>query len=51
MAGKSNYSTNSAINNGMLEQMGATIRMGNDGVFDDSKTGNFWSDPKVALLQ
>jgi predicted extracellular nuclease/uncharacterized protein YdeI (BOF family) len=48
MAGKSNHSTNPAINNGMLEQMGATIRMGNDGVFDDSKTGNFWSDPKVA---
>ena len=48
MAGKSNHSTNPAINNGMLEQMGATIRMGNDGVFDDSKTGNFWSDPKVS---
>ncbi|WP_226642998.1 DUF4350 domain-containing protein [Mesobacillus subterraneus] len=48
MAGKSNHSTNPAINNVMLEQMGATIRMGNDGVFDDSEAGNFWSDPKVA---
>ncbi|MEW9051302.1 MAG: DUF4350 domain-containing protein [Neobacillus sp.] len=50
MAGKSNNSTSidTTINNTMLAEIGATIRMGNDGVFDDSKTGNFWSDPKVS---
>jgi uncharacterized protein YdeI (BOF family) len=48
MAGKSNNSTNPTINNEMLAQIGTSIRMGNDGVFDDSKTGNFWNDPKVA---
>lgn len=48
MAGKSNNSTNPTINNEMLSQIGTSIRMGNDGVFDDSETGNFWNDPKVA---
>ncbi|WNF22693.1 DUF4350 domain-containing protein [Mesobacillus jeotgali] len=45
MAGKSNYSTNPAINNDLLAEIGAEIRMGNDGVFDVSEDGNFWSDP------
>lgn len=49
MAGKSNNgSTDPTINNNLLSEMGSAIRMGNDGVFDDSKTGNFWSDPKVS---
>ncbi|WP_342043013.1 Ig-like domain-containing protein [Bacillus sp. OTU2372] len=48
MAGKSNNSTDPTINNALLGAMGSTIRMGNDGVFDDSKSGNFWSDPKVS---
>ena len=48
MAGKSNNSTNPTVNNEMLAQIGTAIRMGNDGVFDDSKSGNFWNDPKVA---
>jgi predicted extracellular nuclease len=48
MAGKSNNSTDPTINNGLLTEIGTTIRMGNDGVFDDSKSGNFWSDPKVS---
>ena len=48
MAGKSNNSTNPTINNGLLTDIGSAIRMGNDGVFDDSKTGNFWSDPEVS---
>lgn len=47
-AGKSNNSTDSTINNSLLGEIGSTIRMGNDGVFDDSKEGNFWSDPKVS---
>ncbi|MDR6998880.1 lamin tail domain-containing protein [Neobacillus niacini] len=48
MAGKSNNSSDPTINNGLLSDIGTAIRMGNDGVFDDSKTGNFWSDPKVS---
>lgn len=48
MAGKSNNSTNPTVNNEMLAQIGTAIRMGNDGVFDNSKSGNFWNDPKVA---
>ncbi|EKN63942.1 Ig domain-containing protein group 2 domain-containing protein, partial [Neobacillus bataviensis LMG 21833] len=49
MAGKSNNgSTDPTINNALLSDIGTAIRMGNDGVFDDSKTGNFWGDPKVS---
>ncbi|KMY51930.1 S-layer homology domain-containing protein [Peribacillus loiseleuriae] len=49
MAGKSNNgSTDPTINNNLLSEMGSKIRMGHDGVLDDSKTGNFWSDPKVS---
>ncbi|MEH7334313.1 DUF4350 domain-containing protein [Neobacillus drentensis] len=48
MAGKSNNSVDPTINNALLTDIGSAIRMGNDGVFDDSKTGNFWSDPKVS---
>lgn len=48
MAGKSNYNNDPTINNPLLADIGSAIRMGNDGVFDDSKTGNFWSDPKVS---
>ncbi|MDQ6600373.1 lamin tail domain-containing protein [Bacillus salipaludis] len=48
MAGKSNNSSDPSINNGLLSDIGTAIRMGNDGVFDDSKTGNFWSDPAVS---
>lgn len=47
-SGKSNNSTDPTINNSLLGEIGSTIRMGNDGVFDDSKEGNFWSDPKVS---
>ncbi|WP_083402099.1 lamin tail domain-containing protein [Bacillus sp. MUM 116] len=48
MAGKSNNSTDPTINNQLLSDIGTSIRMSNDGVFDDSKTGNFWSDPAVS---
>ncbi|MEH7116864.1 Ig-like domain-containing protein, partial [Neobacillus vireti] len=48
MAGKSNNSTDPTINNALLGEMGSQIRMGNDGVFDLSKSGNFWSDPTVS---
>lgn len=45
MTSKSNYSTDPTINNAMLGEIGTEIRMGNDGVFDVSEDGNFWSDP------
>ncbi|MFF2447175.1 Ig-like domain-containing protein [Neobacillus sp. NPDC058068] len=49
MAGKSNNgSTDPTVNNPLLGDLNSAIRMGNDGVFDDSKTGNFWGDPKVS---
>ncbi|QCJ41632.1 Ig domain-containing protein group 2 domain-containing protein [Bacillus sp. S3] len=49
MAGKSNNgTTDPTVNNPLLSDIGSAIRMGNDGVFDDSKTGNFWGDPKVS---
>jgi DNA/RNA endonuclease YhcR with UshA esterase domain len=48
MAGKSNNSTDPTINNDMLTEIGTAIRLGNDGVFDLSEHGNFWSDPKVS---
>ncbi|MGJ7910204.1 Ig-like domain-containing protein [Neobacillus sp. LXY-1] len=42
---KSNYNNNTDINNDLLQQMGATIQINNDGINDDTKEGNFWSDP------
>ncbi|WHY66375.1 lamin tail domain-containing protein [Neobacillus sp. SuZ13] len=48
MAGKSNNSADPTINNDLLGNIGSAIRMGNDGVFDLSKSGNFWSDPTVS---
>ncbi|MCM3729087.1 Ig-like domain-containing protein [Neobacillus cucumis] len=48
MAGKSNNNTDPTVNNALLGEMGSTIRMGNDGVFDLSKSGNFWSEPTVS---
>ncbi|WP_088071672.1 DUF4350 domain-containing protein [Gottfriedia luciferensis] len=48
VASKSNNSTNPTIQNQLLSDVGTAIRIGNDGVFDDSKSGNFWSDPKVS---
>ncbi|MEH6908164.1 Ig-like domain-containing protein [Neobacillus drentensis] len=48
MAGKSNNSADPTINNSLLSDIGSGIRMGNDGVFDLSKSGNFWSDPTVS---
>ncbi|WNB92654.1 OmpL47-type beta-barrel domain-containing protein [Bacillus sp. NEB1478] len=43
---KSNYNNNPAVNNDMLEQMGATVQINNDQINDDSKDGNFWTDQK-----
>ena len=48
VAGKSNNSTDPMINNGILADIGTDIRIQSDGVFDDSKSGNFWSDPLVS---
>ncbi|MWV43870.1 Ig domain-containing protein group 2 domain-containing protein [Paenibacillus sp. HJL G12] len=42
---KSNNSTNPAISNNLLEKIGSEIRVSNDGIFDTSPDGNFWSQP------
>ena len=48
VAGKGNNSTDPTINNTLLEEAGSAIRIQSDGVFDLSKSGNFWSDPTVS---
>ncbi|MGE6487369.1 CehA/McbA family metallohydrolase [Paenisporosarcina sp. NPDC076898] len=48
VAGKSNNSSEPTINNAVLAEAGSTIRIQSDGVFDLSKSGNFWSDPTVS---
>ena len=45
LADKSNYKNDSTINNDLLTEMGSTIQINNDGIFDDTKEGNFWNDP------
>ncbi|WP_379154030.1 S-layer homology domain-containing protein [Paenibacillus sp. sgz5001063] len=42
---KSNNSTNPAFANSLLAQIGSTIQVSNDGIFDTSPEGNFWSQP------
>lgn len=42
---KSNYKNDPTINNDLLLEMGASIQINHDGIYDDSKDGNFWSDP------
>ncbi|MGG3560211.1 DUF4350 domain-containing protein [Neobacillus rhizosphaerae] len=42
---KSNFKNDTNINNDLLQEMGATIQVNNDGINDDTKEGNFWSDP------
>lgn len=48
LTSKSNFNANPDVSNSILEQLGTTIRINNDGIFDDSRTGNFWSDPLQA---
>ena len=48
LAGKSNNSGTPANNNALLTALNSSIRISDDGVFDDSKTGNFWGDPSVS---
>ncbi|WML43963.1 OmpL47-type beta-barrel domain-containing protein [Neobacillus sp. PS3-40] len=48
MTAKSNNSADPTINNPLLSDIGTNIRIGNDGVFDLSKSGNFWGDPAVS---
>ncbi|ADG06893.1 DUF4350 domain-containing protein [Kyrpidia tusciae] len=45
---KSNYGADPTRVNPLLETMGATIRLNDDGVYDDSSTGNYWSKPSSA---
>lgn len=42
---KSNFKNDTNINNDLLQQMGSTIQINNDGINDDSTDGNFWTDP------
>jgi uncharacterized protein YdeI (BOF family) len=42
---KSNFKNDTTINNDLLTQMGSTIQFNNDGIYDDSSEGNFWSNP------
>ena len=46
-AGRGNYKNTSTINNDLLEQMGSEIQISNDGIFDVSEHGNFWSTPST----
>ncbi|MDN4604504.1 S-layer homology domain-containing protein [Paenibacillus sp. F6_3S_P_1C] len=48
MTEKSNYGANPAINNNLLAEIGSHIQVSNDGIYDDSSTGNFWSTPATA---
>ncbi|MEQ6388084.1 CehA/McbA family metallohydrolase [Bacillaceae bacterium S4-13-58] len=41
----SNYNNDPTVNNDLLEEMGSTIQINNDGIFDVSADGNFWSNP------
>ncbi|SEL72093.1 S-layer homology domain-containing protein [Paenibacillus sp. OK003] len=45
---KSNYGSNPTLNNDLLAEIGSHIQVSNDGIYDDSKTGNFWSTPATA---
>ncbi|OXM87313.1 S-layer homology domain-containing protein [Paenibacillus rigui] len=45
LAGKSNNSTSPAEDNKLLAQIGSSIRINDDGIFDTSKDGNFFGDP------
>ncbi|MBP1963780.1 S-layer homology domain-containing protein [Paenibacillus aceris] len=42
---KSNNSSNPTISNNLLQQLGSTIQVSNDGIFDTSLDGNFWTPP------
>lgn len=48
MLGKSNFSADPTLNNDLLESIGSTIQISNDGIYDDSATGNYWSTPATA---
>ncbi|MDP4169455.1 MAG: lamin tail domain-containing protein [Bacillota bacterium] len=42
---KSNFKNDTTINNDLLTQMGSSIQINNDGIYDDTKDGNFWANP------
>ncbi|WP_165822685.1 OmpL47-type beta-barrel domain-containing protein [Paenibacillus montanisoli] len=45
LSDKSNFRNDVTINNDLLTQMGSAIQFNNDGIYDDTKEGNFWSNP------
>nr|WP_275900736.1 S-layer homology domain-containing protein [Paenibacillus periandrae] len=42
---KSNFGGSNQNSNSLLTGIGSSIQVNNDGVFDESKEGNFWSTP------
>jgi hypothetical protein len=48
MLGKSNFTLDPTLNNDLLASVGSTIQISNDGIYDDSATGNYWSTPATA---
>jgi large repetitive protein len=44
---KSNHGASNQTLNSLLEGIGSTILVNNDGVFDESNDGNFWSGNKI----
>ncbi|NOU92450.1 hypothetical protein GC093_04265 [Paenibacillus sp. LMG 31456] len=48
LTGKSNNSANPAKNNDLLTKIGSSIQINNDGIFDLSADGNFWSTPATS---
>ena len=49
LASKSNNSTDPTMNNPLLERLGSVIQFNDDGVYDGSEDGNFWSNPASSL--
>lgn len=48
MTEKSNFGANPTLNNDLLAEIGSHIQVSNDGIYDDSISGNFWSTPATA---
>lgn len=49
LASKSNNSADPTMNNALLEKIGSVIQVNDDGVYDGSTDGNFWSNPAASL--
>lgn len=45
---RSNYKSDPTVNNDLLQEIGSTIQFNDDGIYDNSEEGNFWSNPLSA---